>query len=58
MALNKGADGFNKFAAGTKHYGGGRAMPNIGKVSGEGKVGYAKRNRLAKAAKNRLRGLQ
>lgn len=42
----KGAkDGFNKFAAGAKRYGGGRSMPSIGKNK---KAGYNARDaRLA-----------
>jgi hypothetical protein len=41
--------GFNKYAAGAKHYGGGRSMPSIGPNS---KVGYRYRDNKAKARRN------
>ena len=55
-----GANQFNSYAAGNKHYGGGRSMPNIGPVSGSGQLGYAERDNQAKARKaailRRLKG--
>ena len=38
----QGGAGFNKLAAGSKTYGGGRPMPNLGKV--QTKAGYAMRD--------------
>lgn len=49
-----GFKGFNPYAAGKKIYGGGRSMPNIGSVSGMGKLGYAKRDREAGTRKNAI----
>lgn len=50
---------FNPYAAGNKRYGGGRSMPNIGPVSGQGQMGYAQRDNQAKARKEAiLRRLQ
>lgn len=45
-------ESFNKFAAGAKHYGTGRSMPNIGKTAN--KTGYAQRDAQAAARKNAL----
>lgn len=54
-----GFSGFNPYAAGNKRYGGGRSMPNIGPVSGQGQMGYAQRDNQAKARKEAiLRRLQ
>lgn len=50
----KQSDGFNKFAAGRKIYGGGRPMPTIGPVD---KSGYRERDakkRVMAAAQRRL----
>lgn len=48
----KGAkDGFVKFAAGHKKYGGGRSMPNIGKSD---KAGYNARDQRLAAIQRRL----
>lgn len=49
-----GFTGFNSYAAGVKRYGGGRRMPNIGPVSGQGKMGYSERDNQAKARKNAI----
>lgn len=53
-----GFKGFNSYAAGIKHYGAGRSMPNIGPV--KNKQGYDERDNKAKARKSailrRLRG--
>lgn len=49
-----GASQFNSYAAGNKHYGGGRNMPNIGPVSGSGQLGYAERDNQAKARKDAI----
>lgn len=53
-----GRGGFNAYAAGRKHYGGGRPMPNIGHVMN--KLGYSKRENEAEARKKavmrRLKG--
>lgn len=43
---------WNPYAAGKKHYGGGRSAPNVGKTTN--KVGYAKRDALQAALKRRL----
>lgn len=55
-----GFTGFNSYAAGSKRYGGGRSMPNIGPVSGSGQAGYNERENKAKARKaailKRLKG--
>jgi hypothetical protein len=54
--------GFNSYAAGSKTYGAGRSMPNIGPVSGSGTLGYAQRDNEAKARRDavlrRLKGQQ
>lgn len=44
--------GFNAYAAGIKHYGGGRSMPNLGPVSN--KLGYAKRDLKRSALQNAI----
>lgn len=49
-----GFKGFNAYAAGKKVYGGGRSMPNIGPVSGQGKMGYAERDNQTSARKNAI----
>jgi hypothetical protein len=46
----KSTDGFNRFAAGNKTYGGGRPMPTVGKVD---PIGYRERD-LKAAAKRKL----
>lgn len=38
---------FNAYAAGAKHYGGGRAAPNVGKTAN--KTGYAMRDAKRRA---------
>jgi hypothetical protein len=43
---------FNSYAAGKKHYGAGRTMPNIGPVGN--KQGYAERDNKAQARKNAI----
>lgn len=48
-----GGAGFNSYAAGKKHYGSGRAAPNVGKTAN--KAGYGKRDA---SAANRLDALQ
>lgn len=45
---------YNPYAAGAKRYGGGRSMPNIGPVSGQGQMGYAERDLKAAARKKAL----
>jgi len=50
----KEKDGFNKYAAGVKHYGAGRPMPTVGPVD---KLGYRERDakkRVQAAALRRL----
>lgn len=44
--------GFNPYAAGRKHYGGGRSMPNIGPV--QDLLGYAKRDNKRSAKQNAI----
>lgn len=55
-----GMKSFNPYAAGNKHYGGGRGFPNMGPVSGQGMLGYNQRDNAASAKKNailrRMRG--
>ena len=46
-----GGGGFNPYAAGNKHYGGGRSFPNMGASD---KQGYAKRDNEAAARRNAL----
>jgi hypothetical protein len=43
--------GFNPFAAGTKHYGGGRTMPTMGRVN---PLGYKQRDAQAQARRNAI----
>jgi hypothetical protein len=47
-----GFQGFNPYAAGVKHYGAGRSMPNIGPV--RGMQGYNERDNKAKARKSAI----
>lgn len=55
-----GQRGFNSYSAGNKHYGAGRAFPNMGPVSGSGMQGYAERDNKARARRsaimNRMKG--
>jgi hypothetical protein len=44
--------GFNPYAAGKKHYGSGRPMPTVGKVTD--RAGYTKRDARAAARKEAL----
>lgn len=44
--------GFNSYAAGKKHYGAGRSMPNIGPV--RHMLGYRERDNKAKARKSAI----
>lgn len=44
-------DQFNPYAAGGKHYGGGRSAPNVGMTSNM--AGYGRRDAIALALKNR-----
>lgn len=46
-----GFKSYNPYAAGSKRYGGGRSMPNIGPVSGQGQLGYDQRDNQASARK-------
>lgn len=46
------AGSFNKYAAGAKHYGTGRAMPTFGKIAD--KVGYKKRDAKMAARREAL----
>ncbi len=48
----QGGGGFNKYAAGSKHYGSGRPMPTTGKIAN--KYGYAERDAKAKARREAL----
>jgi len=49
-----GKSNYNSYAAGNKYYGGGRSYPNMGPVSGQGALGYAKRDNEASARKNAI----
>ena len=49
-----GFQGFNPYAAGAQHYGGGRSAPNVGNMSGEGQSGYNERDNKAAARKRAL----
>lgn len=51
-AAPQGGAGFNPYAAGSKVYGAGRTMPNVGKVAD--KTGYAQRDAKAAARKAAL----
>jgi hypothetical protein len=44
----------SSYAAGKKTYGGGRSMPNIGNVGGEGLSGYNERDNAARAKKSAI----
>jgi hypothetical protein len=48
----QGGAGFNPYAAGRKHYGSGRPMPTVGKVTDKG--GYKKRDVKAAARRDAL----
>ena len=48
----QGGGGFNAYAAGKKHYGSGRPMPTVGKVTDKG--GYKKRDVKAAARRDAL----
>jgi hypothetical protein len=48
----QGGGGFNPYAAGRKHYGSGRPMPTVGKVTDKG--GYKKRDVKAAARRDAL----
>lgn len=57
MAMNPvrrtvGANGFNPYAAGKRHYGTGRSAPNVGKTAN--KTGYSERDARAEARKQAL----
>lgn len=53
--LPVGGGGFNPFAAGSKRYGTGLLTgPNIGPVSGAGKIGYMERDLQAMARRNAI----
>lgn len=45
--MSRGGGGYSPYAAGFKHYGGGRSMPNLGPV--RDKMGYIERDREAAA---------
>lgn len=48
----QGGGGFNPYGAGKKHYGSGRPMPTVGKVTDKG--GYKKRDVKAAARRDAL----
>ena len=48
----QGGGGFNAYTAGKKHYGSGRPMPTVGKVTDKG--GYKKRDVKAAARREAL----
>lgn len=48
----QGGGGFNPLAAGNKHYGSGRPMPTVGKITN--KYGYAERDAKAAARRSAL----
>ena len=48
----QGGGGFNPYAAGKKHYGSGRPMPTVGKVTDKG--GYKQRDVKAAARRDAL----
>lgn len=50
--MSAAGGGFNRFAAGTKTYGGGRKTPNLGATSN--RLGYAERDAKLKARNNAL----
>jgi hypothetical protein len=47
-------DAYNPLALGKKHYGSGRSMPNVGPISRQGQMGYAKRDQALAAQKEAL----
>ncbi len=47
-----GSSGFNSYAAGKKHYGGGRNAPNVGPV--QNLLGYAVRDNKRSALQNAI----
>lgn len=47
---------FNPYAAGAKHYGGGRQAPNVGKGGAQSKAGYTRRDALQAMLKKRKGG--
>lgn len=48
--MSQGGGGFQPFSAGIKSYGGGRSMPNVGRV--RDRSGYAQRDREVQARRN------
>jgi hypothetical protein len=48
----QGGGGFNPYAAGKKHYGSGRPMPTVGRVTD--RAGYTKRDAKAAARREAL----
>lgn len=42
--LSGAGQSFNPYGAGNKVYGGGRSAPNVGPVSGQGRMGYIDRD--------------
>jgi hypothetical protein len=48
----RGGGGFNPYAAGKKHYGSGRPMPTVGRVTD--RAGYTKRDAKAAARREAL----
>ena len=51
----QGGGGFQRYAAGAKHYGGGRSMPNVGKIRGaDAASGYNQRDVAANARREAL----
>lgn len=52
--LSGAGQSFNPYGAGNKVYGGGRSAPNVGPVSGEGKMGYLDRDMRGKMRRNAL----
>lgn len=46
-----GGGGFNEYAVGRKHYGGGRGFPTMGPVD---PTGYRERDRIAKARREAM----
>lgn len=51
----QGGGGFNRLSAGNKTYGGGRPMPNIGRVdNAQAARGYQQRDAMAEARRNAL----
>lgn len=52
--LSGAGQSFNPYGAGNKVYGGGRSAPNVGPVSGEGRMGYITRDKVGKMRRNAL----